>query len=56
MDTDMNGENAWQVKRDEKGRIYWENSEETVTRQPARGFSQRVSDFFFGLLPIEDQL
>lgn len=56
MDTDMSGENAWQVKRDEKGRIYWEDSDETVTRQPARGFSQRVSDFFFGLLPIEDQL
>jgi putative cardiolipin synthase len=56
MDTDMSGENAWHVQRDEKGKMYWENSDERVTRQPARGFSQRMQDFFFGLLPIEDQL
>lgn len=56
MDVDMSGENAWQVERDAKGRIYWENADERTSRQPARGFSQRVADFFFGILPIEDQL
>ncbi len=56
MDTDISGENAWRVGRDEHGTMYWENPDETVTRQPARGFSQRISDFFFGILPIEDQL
>ena len=52
----MSGENAWHVQRDENGKMYWENSDEIVTRQPARGFSQRIADWFFGLLPIEDQL
>lgn len=56
MDADMSPENAWQVKRDQDGRIYWEDADGIVHRQPARGFSQRISDFFFGLLPIEDQL
>ncbi|MGI9592188.1 MAG: phospholipase D family protein [Myxococcota bacterium] len=56
MDEDMSPENAWQVKLDERGRVYWQDAEEVVTRQPARGFSQRVADFLFGILPIEDQL
>ena len=56
METDMSPENSWQVKLDENGRLYWENSDRKVTHQPARGFSQRVSDFCYGILPIEDQL
>ena len=36
--------------------IIWVNSDETVTRQPARGANQRFQDWFFGILPIRDQL
>ncbi len=49
-------ENAWRVSLDEKGKIRWESREGIVHRQPARGFGQRIADFFFRLLPIESQI
>ena len=52
----MTADNAWRVGLDEKNRLYWESLEGRVTRQPARGFGQRIADFFFRLLPIESQL
>jgi len=50
---DMTPENAWQVHFDEDRDIYWVNSEETVTRQPARGSMQRLMDIFFKMFPKE---
>ena len=52
----MHPDNAWRVELDEKGRMTWTSSAGTVTRQPARSGGQRVSDFFFRLLPLESQL
>lgn len=50
-------ENAWRVHLDEEEQtLYWTSSKGTVHSQPARGFFQRISDFFFRLLPIESQL
>jgi len=49
-------ENAWEVSLDEKGKLRWSSSDGTVNHQPARGFGQRCSDFFYRLLPIEGQL
>jgi putative cardiolipin synthase len=48
---DMSPDNAWSVKVDEKGDLIWQNSDETVTRQPARGCGQRFMDWLFQLLP-----
>ena len=53
MERDMSPDNAWQVLLDEKGKPYWVNSDETVTRQPARGGSQRVMDAIFRIFPKE---
>jgi hypothetical protein len=39
------------VQSDAKGHLNWSDAAETVTRQPARGFSQRVADVFFMLFP-----
>ncbi len=52
----MAPENAWSVYLDKKNKIRWESSSGMVSRQPARSFGQRISDFFFRLLPIESQL
>ena len=52
----MQPDNAWRVFLDDGGELAWESSEGTVNRQPARGALQRISDGFFGILPIEDQL
>jgi putative cardiolipin synthase len=49
-------DNAWAVTLNEKGRLRWTSSAGERTRQPARGFWQRCSDFFYRLLPIEGQL
>jgi len=49
-------ENAWRVYIDEKDRLRWKSDAGVVSIQPARSFWQRISDFFFRLLPIEGQL
>jgi len=48
---DMAPENAWRVKLGQRGKLIWVNSDETVTRQPARSFWQRIMDGFFVLFP-----
>ncbi len=53
---DMSPENAWQVKLDEQGKLYWVSGDARVTSQPARTFWRRIGDGFFSLLPIKDQL
>ena len=57
FDTMMLPENAWRVYLDkEEQTLRWQSSKGTVDIQPARSFGQRISDFFFRLLPIESQL
>ena len=56
IEQDMQGENSWAVRLDEKGRLYWQSSDERVTRQPARNGWQRFLDGVMGILPLEDQL
>ena len=53
---DMNPYNAWQVRLDENGKLYWVSGDARVTSQPARTFWRRIGDGFFSLLPIKDQL
>jgi putative cardiolipin synthase len=50
---DMNGDNAWRVMLDEKDKLYWVNSDETVTSQPARGKMQNVMNVIFKVVPKE---
>ena len=47
--------NSWKLEYDSKGRIVWRGLE-TLTRQPARGMSQRIIDSLTRWLPIESQL
>jgi putative cardiolipin synthase len=57
FDAMMQPENAWHVYLDkEEQTLRWQSSIGTVDSQPARSFGQRISDFFFRLLPIESQL
>ena len=55
IERDTKPENAWRVSLDEKGELRWTNDVETVTRQPAKGFSQRIVEFFINLMPIKNQ-
>jgi hypothetical protein len=40
---------------DEEGWLTWSNADETVRRQPAKGFVQRAVEFLLNLLPLKDQ-
>jgi putative cardiolipin synthase len=51
MERDMQPQNSWQVRADAAGHLSWTDSAQTVTRQPARGFSQRFADVFFMMFP-----
>jgi len=51
IERDISGENAWHVQLDEKGKLYWQNSDKTVTRQPARSSMQRLMNVLLKLGP-----
>ena len=48
---DMQPVNSWRVELDAQGELRWVNSEQTVTRQPARNGWQRVEDIIFMAFP-----
>ena len=50
---DMRPENAWEVSLTDAGRLQWTNSDETVSRQPTRGFLQHVMNAIFKIVPKE---
>lgn len=49
-------ENAYAVTLNENNDLRWTSSEGERKTQPARGFGQRCSDFFWRLMPVESQL
>lgn len=53
---DFEGGNAWNVRFDEDGKVIWVSDDEVLTAQPAGSAMQRLEDWFFSLLPIEDEL
>ncbi len=53
IERNMSVENAWHVLMSEDGHLFWVNDEERVTRQPARGTSQRIMNVLMKLGPEE---
>jgi len=51
IERNMSGENAWHVQMDENGDVYWQSSQETLTRQPARDTTQRIMNVLMKLGP-----
>jgi putative cardiolipin synthase len=50
---DMSPDNAWEVSLADDGRLRWTNSDETVYKQPTRGFLQHVMNAIFKVVPKE---
>ena len=48
--------NSWKVSLNEAGQLHWNSEAAVLTKQPARSLGQRISDFFYRLLPMESQL
>ena len=53
LERNMSGDNAWHVQMDDKGKLFWENSEQTVFKQPARDGMQRVMNVLMKVGPRE---
>jgi putative cardiolipin synthase len=56
MTPDFEGSNAWNLQFDENGKVIWVSDDRTLSTQPAGSFMQRIEDWFFSHLPIEDEL
>jgi len=56
VESDFSQDNAWHLKLDEDGNIIWVSGNVVLTSQPAGSFMQRIEDWFFMHLPIEDEM
>jgi putative cardiolipin synthase len=53
---DFSKANSWQLQLDADDRVVWVSHDVTLTEQPAASMLQRIEDWFFAHLPIEDEL
>ena len=53
---DFSNTNSWQLQLDEQGKVVWVSHDVTLTEQPAGSLLQRIEDWFFSHLPLEDEL
>ena len=53
---DFSNTNSWQLELDEQDQVVWVSHDVTLTEQPAGSLMQRIEDWFFSHLPIEDEL
>jgi putative cardiolipin synthase len=56
VERDFSQENAWHLQFDEDGNIIWLSGNVVLTSQPAESFMQRIEDWFFMHLPIDDEM
>ena len=48
--------NAWHLRLTDAGQIEWISDDRTLKHQPAQSFMQRIEDWFFAHLPIENEM
>jgi putative cardiolipin synthase len=56
LERDFSQANAWHLRFDEDGSVIWVSGNVALTSQPAGSFMQRIEDWFFMHLPIEDEM
>jgi putative cardiolipin synthase len=56
VERDFSQANAWHLRFDEDGNVIWVSENVVLTSQPADSFMQRIEDWFFMHLPIEDEM
>jgi putative cardiolipin synthase len=55
VERDTSPANAWRVTMDEDGWLKWSSGDETLRRQPAQDFFQRLMEFLLNLMPLKKQ-
>ena len=56
FEVDLLIKNSWAVSLNEGNDVVWRSTDEELTSTPSRNFWQRMSMFFYSLMPIESQL
>lgn len=56
LQPDFSPRNAWSLRYDEQGRLNWVSDDEVLLHQPTSSYMRRIEDWFFTLLPIEDEM
>jgi putative cardiolipin synthase len=56
VESDFSQANAWHLRFDENGNVIWVSGNVVLTSQPAESFMQRIEDWFFMHLPVEDEM
>ncbi len=56
IEPDFERMNAWHLELDENNRVIWRSDDQTLMTQPATSSMQRIEDWFFSYMPIEDEL
>ena len=56
VERDFSQENSWDLQFDDGGNVIWVSGNVVLTSQPAESFMQRIEDWFFMHLPIEDEM
>lgn len=56
LEDDFSTANAWRLELQSDGRVFWVANDQTLQSQPATSFTQRIEDWFFSHLPLEDEL
>ena len=54
--SDLSEHRFWQVQHDNRGRLRWTCGTDSTTKQPSRGISQRIANFIYSRLPIQQHL
>lgn len=53
---DFSERNAWHLQLRDDGRMTWVSGDQVLDHQPAHSFMRRIEDWFFTLLPLEDEM
>jgi putative cardiolipin synthase len=56
LEPDFAAGNAWSLQYDDDGRVTWVSGDIVLSTQPASSFMQRIEDWMFAQLPLEDEL
>lgn len=56
LEPDFSQDNAWQLSLDADNRVVWVSGDDTQTSQPDVSNMQKIEDWFFSHMPIEDEL
>ena len=56
LSLDMRPNNAWSLRITETGEVQWVSDQEVLDHQPTNSFMQQIEDWFFALLPIENEM